>query len=151
MTETYTIRPIGITHSPLNDPEEVRRSDKSRNICEVEVFPEFAQGLEDIEGFSHVVIVFWMDRARYGSIMVTPIYHPEKKRGVFSTLSPNRPNKVGITMAELLERRGNILKIRGIDILDNTPVIDIKPYTKSYVKEITKFGWMGHEYPNAKT
>jgi tRNA-Thr(GGU) m(6)t(6)A37 methyltransferase TsaA len=104
--------------------------------------------LSDIKDFSHIVVIFWMHRATFDSLKVRPIYHPEKLRGVFATRHPDRPNPIGITVAELLAVRGNKLKVKGIDILDGTPVLDIKPYTKYYSTEPYKCGWLdGRSFP----
>lgn len=151
MNSSFELKPIGVVHSSLTTGEQVRNSDKSANLGEVELFQEYTPGLRDIEGFSHIVIVFWMDRAKFDSLEVTPIYEPDSTRGLFATLHPNRPNPVGITIAQLLEKQENILKVKGIDIFDSSPVIDIKPYTESYRKDIRKFGWPQHNYPNAQT
>jgi formylmethanofuran dehydrogenase subunit E len=123
----------------------VRQSNKDENVAEIEIFAEYAGGLDDIEGFSHIILLCWMHKATFRSLKVTPLYHPEKDRGVFATRHPNRPNPIAITTLELLERKGGILKVKGIDMLDGTPVLDIKPYTRRNGKPGAKFGWLSEE------
>ncbi|MFQ6086828.1 MAG: tRNA (N6-threonylcarbamoyladenosine(37)-N6)-methyltransferase TrmO [Candidatus Bathyarchaeia archaeon] len=134
------IKPIGIIHSPYKSIEEIPREYES-TIGEVIVFKEYEQGLQDIEGSSHLIILWIFHKSKGYSLVVKPLYH-EGLHGVFATRHPNRPNPVGVTVVELLERKGNILKIKGIDAIDKTPVIDIKPYTSRDRKENIKTGWM---------
>lgn len=142
MNEFYRIKPIGIIRSSLKTREEVIDSEIDENMGEIEIFEEYEEGLSDLDGFSHIVIVFWMHISSFESLKVRPIYHPEKLRGVFATMHPDRPNPIGLTIVELLERRRNLLRVKGIDMVDGTPILDIKPYTKSYRKVPTKFGWL---------
>jgi tRNA-Thr(GGU) m(6)t(6)A37 methyltransferase TsaA len=86
-----------------------------------------------------------MHKASFKTLKVQPIYYTEKLRGVFATRHPDRPNPIGITVVELLERKEHILKVKGIDMLDGTPILDIKPYTKGYQKEPTKLGWLSEK------
>ena len=134
------IKPIGIIRSPYKSVEEVPREYES-TIGEVIVFEEYEQGLQDIEGFSHLIILWIFHKSKGYSLLVKPLYY-EGLRGVFATKHPNRPNPIGVTVVELLERKGNVLKIRGIDAVDKTPVIDIKPYTSRDRKENIKTGWL---------
>jgi len=145
-----TLRPIGFVRTPLSD-EEVKRS-LGGVEAEIEVLEEFEEGLEGIEGFSHIIVVFYMHKAqgveaplkqrprrllRYGvSLEELPLV------GVFCLDSPHRPNPIGLTVVELLERRGRVLRVRGLDAFDGTPVLDIKPYTPSrFVKEFRIPAW----------
>ena len=134
------IKPTGIIRSPYKSVEEVPREYES-TIGEVIVFEEYEQGLQDIEGFSHLIILWIFHKSKGYSLLVKPLYY-EGLRGVFATKHPNRPNPIGVTVVELLERKGNVLKIRGIDAVDKTPVIDIKPYTSRDRKENIKTGWL---------
>jgi len=134
-----TLRPIGYVRTPLSD-EEVKRS-LGGVEAEVEILEEFEEGLEGIEGFSHIIVVFYMHKAH-------GVEAPLKQRprrllsygitleelplvGVFCLDSPHRPNPIGLTVVELLERRGRVLRVKGLDAFDGTPVLDIKPYTPS--------------------
>jgi tRNA (Thr-GGU) A37 N-methylase len=86
-----------------------------------------------------------MHKSTYRALKITPLYHPEKLRGIFATRHPDRPNPIAMTVLELLERRGSTLKVRGIDMLDGTPVLDIKPYTRRDKKDKAEFGWLSEK------
>lgn len=142
MKKFYKVKPIGIVHFKLKTREELINSKIDENIGEIEIFKEYKKGLCDIDGFSHIAVIFWMHKSSFQSLKVRPIFHPDKLRGVFATRHPDRPNPIGLTIVELLERKGNILKVKGVDMIDGTMVVDIKPYTKSCQKVATKFGWL---------
>jgi tRNA-Thr(GGU) m(6)t(6)A37 methyltransferase TsaA len=148
MKEIFKIKPIGIVHSKFKTRKQVINSEVKENIGEIEISKEYEKGLSDIDGFSHITVIWWMHKSSFKSLKVRPLYHPEKLRGVFATRSPDRPNPIGITIVELLERKENILKVKGIDMIDGTPVLDIKPYTKGYQKIPTKFGWFSEKKYN---
>jgi tRNA-Thr(GGU) m(6)t(6)A37 methyltransferase TsaA len=125
------LKPIGIIHSPYHSREEAPRQGYGREeICQVEVFKDFEEGLNDIERFSHIILIYWLHRSRGYSLMVTP---PEdvKPRGLFATRAPDRPCPLGLSVVELLAREGNILRVKGLDAIDGTPLLDIKPYYSS--------------------
>jgi len=136
------IKPIGIIHSPYKSAREIPR-DYGSAIGEVVVFEEYEQGLQDIEGFSHLMILWVFHKSKEYSLLVKPLYY-EGVHGVFTTRHPNRPNPIAVTVVKLLERKGNTLRIRGIDAVDKSPVIDIKPYTLRDMKENIKTGWLRH-------
>ncbi len=142
MNNSYKVKPIGIVHSSFKTGKEVINSKTNENVGEIEIFKEYEDGLSDLGGFSHIVVIFWMHKSSFRSLKVQPIYHPEKLRGVFATRHPDRPNPLGITIVELLERKGNILKVKGVDMIDGTPILDIKPYTKRDQKVPAEFGWL---------
>ncbi len=142
MKTQLKFKPIGYVHSALNTREETLDSETSENVGTLKILPEFEDGLSDLDGFSHIFVVFWLHKAKFKSLKVQPIYFPEKLRGIFATRHPDRPNPIGITIVELLERKGNILKVKGIDMIDNTPILDIKPYLKRDHKKDAKFGWL---------
>jgi len=109
---------------------------------EIEVFEEFEQGLQDIEGFSHIVVIFWFHRSQGYDLLVKPPGE-ESLRGVFATRSPRRPCPLGLTVVELVAREGNILKVRGLDAIDGTPLLDVKPYIPpAYEKGTVRVGWL---------
>ena len=137
------LKSIGIIHSPYKRKEEVPcQSYKSKEIGKVEVFKEFEDGLKDIEGFSHVIIVYYFHLSEGYSLRVKPFLDQEL-RGVFATRHPHRPNHIGISIVELLERKRNILKIKGIDVVDGTPLLDIKPYVPRFdERKNVKIGWL---------
>ena len=107
----------------------------------VEVLPELEGGLKDIEGFSHLIVIWVFDRAKGFDLLATPpggaIAH-----GVFSTRSPYRPNPIALTVVELLGREGNRLHVRGLDMVDGTPILDIKPYLSNVPEEKLRRGWL---------
>ena len=107
------------------------------------VFEDYEQGLKGIEGFSHLMVLWIFHESKGYSLLVKPLFY-KGLHGVFTTRHPNRPNPIAITVVELLEREGNTLKIWGIDALDKTPVVDIKPYALRDLKENIKTGWLRH-------
>ena len=141
----FELKPIGIVHAPFKSREAIANSNKDDNIGTIEISMDYAEGLDDIDGFSHIILVCWLHRSTFHSLKVKPIYHPEKLRGIFATRHPDRPNPIAITVLELLGRKGNILKVKGIDLLDGTPVLDIKPYTRRDRRDQTNFGWLSEK------
>jgi len=107
----------------------------------LEILPEFEAGLTDIEGFSHLFVIWAFDRSEGYNLVGTPP-SDDRPHGVFATRSPRRPNPIGLTVVELLGREGRILRVRGIDMLDGTPILDIKPYLSSIPQERLRRGWL---------
>jgi tRNA-Thr(GGU) m(6)t(6)A37 methyltransferase TsaA len=123
------IMPIGIIHSPYHNKEDtpIQGAFSPDGRGEVEVFPEFEEGLKDIDTFSHVILIYQFDRS--GEVrLVRPTFLDDEFHGVFASRHPCRPNGLGITVVKLLKRSKNLLEVAGIDVLDGTPLIDIKPY-----------------------
>ena len=148
------LKPIGIIHTPYKKDGDVPyQAYKSKDMGEIEVFKEYEDGLKDIEGFSHLIILYEFHKSVKRSVkrehflessglLVKP-YLNNTLHGVFATRSPNRPNPIGLTIVELLERKENILKVRGIDMLDGTPLLDIKPYVPKFdQRDNVKSGWL---------
>ena len=138
------LRPIGIIHSPFTTPKGTPiQSAAGRNVrATVEVYPEYAQGLRDLEGFSHLILLFHCHRARPYSLAVVP-FMDSAARGVFATRAPSRPNAIGLSVVRLVSRAENILRIQEVDILDGTPLLDIKPYIEDFdVRRNTRKGWL---------
>lgn len=142
------LRPIGVVRSPFRVREDI---DPRRNVRpggfaeargEIEIDPAYAAGLKDIAGFSHLIVIFAFHRSGPGHLLVRPPFQ-SRRRGVFSTRSPRRPNPIGMTVVRLTGRRGNVLKVSGIDMLDGTPVLDIKPYLPGDSKRGIRRGWVG--------
>lgn len=143
--ETISIRPVGLARTPYRSPGEAPIQGRFRPEAqgEVEVFEEFAPALADVDGFSHLTLFYYFHQAREERLTVKP-YLDDAKRGVFATRAPWRPNHLGLTTVRLLERRGNVLVVSGVDMLDGTPVLDIKPYVPAFdhVPEDVKCGWL---------
>lgn len=131
---------LGIVHSPFKTRSEAPRQGTDE-ICEIEIEKDFVEGLKDIEDFSHVHLFYWLDKSEgYNLIVQTP--WEEKKHGVFVTRSPNHPNPIGYSVVKLIERNENILKVKNLDAIEGTPVIDIKPYIKKMdCKTESVSGW----------
>ena len=138
-----TLKPIGIVHSPLTRHSEAPIQPKySEYNGEIEIFPEFADGLKDIDGFSHIMVIFVFHKSRDYELLTYP-YMDNEKRGVFATRSPYRPNPIGISVVRLSAVEGNTLKIEGLDMLDGSPVLDIKPYVPEFEKAAEiRIGWL---------
>ena len=142
--DEWRMRPIGYIQSSYTDTRQVPKGLGTRHTMKgtLEVLPEFERGLQDIEGYSHLFIIWVFHRARGYELIGKP---PTDNRfhGVFSTRSPRRPNPIGLTVVELVRREGASLHLRGIDMLNGTPVLDIKPYTSSIPLNKLRRGWLG--------
>ena len=139
----FTPQPIGYVRSPYKSTQEIPKGLGAKHDAEgiLEILPEFAPGLIDIEGFSHLIVLWVFDRAGKYELLGTP---PSDNRphGVFATRSPRRPNPIGLTIVELLRREGCSIHVRGIDMLDDTPILDLKPYLSSVPMEKLRRGWL---------
>lgn len=139
-----TYRSIGIIHSPFNNLKEMPIQPTSAASAPgvAEVFPEFADGLKDLEGFSHVILLYHLHKALRVDLTVTP-FLGSSKRGIFATRAPTRPNPIGLSIVHLLRVDGNRLELGNIDILDGTPLLDIKPYVPDFDRpEEARAGWL---------
>ena len=149
--DSLTLEPVGIIRSEHRDHAQT----PIQPVCaegspgRVEVFPQFAEALDDIEGFSHLHLIYWLHRAAEvvssvagpSPLKVAP-YLDDVPRGVFATRTPVRPNPIGLSLVRLLERRGNVLVVEGLDVLDGTPLLDIKPYVEKFDLRVdTRGGW----------
>ena len=138
------IEPIGIIHSPLTEPagSPIQASVAEGVQGSVEVFEQYAAGLKDLEGFERIWLLYWFHRAAEPRLMVTP-FLDHVERGLFATRAPCRPNPIGISAVRLLAVENNILRIADVDILDGTPLLDIKPYAPRFDHfEVTRSGWL---------
>jgi tRNA-Thr(GGU) m(6)t(6)A37 methyltransferase TsaA len=144
MMEKWIMRAIGRISSPFQETKQIPKGLGAKHSAEgvLEVCPEFEAGLTDIEGYSHLIILWVFHRSDTFDLLFTPPTD-DKPHGVFSTRSPRRPNPIGLTTVELIRREGRFLYLRGVDMLDGTPVIDIKPYTSSVPESQLKRGWLG--------
>lgn len=139
----FTSRPIGFVSSPYRDTADIPKGLGAKHAAEgvLEVLPELEAGLTDIGGFSHLIVLWEFDRSQGFELVGTPPCdtHPH---GVFATRSPRRPNPIGLTIVELIRREGRSLHVRGIDMLDGTPILDIKPYLTGIPTEVLRRGWL---------
>ncbi len=137
------VKPIGIIHSPFKHREDTPiQPSRSDAIGEIEVFKEYQEGLEDIEGFSHIILIYWFHKSEGYSLKVKP-FLDDKLRRLFATRAPRRPNQIGLSVVRLLERKENIVYVKGIDVIDGTPLLDIKPYVPEFgPQEEIKIGWL---------
>jgi tRNA (adenine37-N6)-methyltransferase len=138
-----TMEPVGIVRSPYKNAADVPRGLGAKHDAEgiLEIRQELEAGLTDIEGFSHLFVFWVFDRSEGFELMVTPP-SDHRPHGVFATRSPRRPNPIALTVVELLRREGRRLFVRGVDMLDGTPILDIKPYLSSVPLERLRRGWL---------
>jgi tRNA-Thr(GGU) m(6)t(6)A37 methyltransferase TsaA len=139
----FTPQPVGFVRTAYQETREIPKGLGAKHEAEgtLEILPEFEAGLTDIEGFSHLIVLWVFDRSDGFELMGTP---PSDNRphGVFATRSPKRPNPIGLTVVELLRRDGRYLDVRGVDMLDGTPILDIKPYLSAIPEETLRRGWL---------
>jgi tRNA-Thr(GGU) m(6)t(6)A37 methyltransferase TsaA len=148
---TFSMKPIGFVRSGYTDKRDIPKGLGAKHDAEgvIEIDGEFEAGLMDIEGFSHLFVIWAFDRSEGFSLQGgTPI--DGRPHGVFATRSPMRPNPIGLTVVELVGRDGTKLKVRGVDMLDGTPVLDIKPYLSSIPMEQLRRGWLAEAEERAR-
>ena len=139
----FTPQPIGFVSSPFKETSAIPKGLGAQHPDEgvLRILPEFEAGLTDIEGYSHLIVLWVFDRADGFNLVVTP---PSDNRphGLFSTRAPRRPNPIALTVVELLRRDGGSLHVRGVDMLDGTPILDIKPYLSNVSADKLRRGWL---------
>ena len=148
------LKPVGMIHSPFKKKEDI----ESKKYAdpkgfdsvqgELEIFKEYEAGLKDTEGFSHLIVLFAFHESEGYSLHTKPLLE-NTLRGVFSTRSPHRPNSLGLTVVKVVERKENIVKVSGIDMIEGTPILDIKPYTSRDQKSPIKLGWLENRMKNS--
>lgn len=147
--------PIGVIHSLFKEPKgtPIQPSGAKGISGTVEVFPEYARGLKDVVGFSHIFLIYHFHLSSGSSLTAKP-YMDSKERGVFAMRGPNRPNPIGISIVRLIRVEGNIIHIQDVDIVDGTPLLDIKPYVPEFdIRKAEKTGWLEkrvHKLPVSK-
>ena len=137
-------KPIGIIHTPFKQPEGTPiQPTASKNISgTIELFSEYIDGLKDLEGFSHIILIYHFHLSKVASLEVKP-YMDTKVHGIFAVRAPSRPNPIGISIVHLSRIEENILYIQDVDIVDGTPLLDIKPYVPEFdTREAPKIGWL---------
>lgn len=139
----FTPQAIGFVRSPYTDTKAIPKGLGTKHEAEgiLEILAEFEPGLTDIEGFSHLFVIWAFDRSEGFELIGSPPFD-ERPHGVFATRSPRRPNPIALTVVELLRLDGPRLHVRGVDMLDGTPILDIKPYMSSIPVEKLRRGWL---------
>jgi tRNA-Thr(GGU) m(6)t(6)A37 methyltransferase TsaA len=136
------MHPIGMIHSPFTDKSQTpiqASSSQARGV--VEVYQEYAEGLQDLDGFSHIFLLYTFNESSGYSLLVKP-FLDDQLRGLFATRFPARPNQIGLSVVRLITRQGNTLEVEGVDMLDGTPLLDIKPYVTDFdMRTDTRSGW----------
>ncbi|MFZ2095166.1 MAG: tRNA (N6-threonylcarbamoyladenosine(37)-N6)-methyltransferase TrmO [Anaerolineales bacterium] len=138
----FVMKPIGVLHSPFTNKKLTPIQPTRSQVCGyAEVFHPFDEGLQDLEGFSHIILLYFFHQSENYTLRVKP-FLDDKLCGLFATRYPCRPNPIGLSIVQLVARRENILDIEGIDVLDGTPLLDIKPYVPDFdVRNDVKTGW----------
>ena len=139
----FTPQAIGFVRSPYTNTKTIPKGLGAKHdaVGVLEILPKFELGLTDVEGFSHLFVIWAFDRAEGFELIGKPPID-ELPHGVFATRSPRRPNPIALTVVELLSREGRYLHVRGVDMLDGTPILDIKPYLSSIPAEKLRRGWI---------
>lgn len=139
-----TYHPIGIIHTPFKQLEEmpIQPTGRASASGTAVLQPKYAEGLRDLEGFSHVILIYHLHRSRKVELTVTPFLASEP-RGVFATRAPSRPNPVGLSIVPLERIEGNVLHLANLDVLDGTPLLDLKPYVPAFdAPGNVRIGWL---------
>jgi tRNA-Thr(GGU) m(6)t(6)A37 methyltransferase TsaA len=139
----FTPQPIGFVSSPFKNTDAIPKGLGAKHEAEgtLNILPAFELGLTDIEGYSHLIVLWAFDRSDGFDLMATPP-SDDRPHGVFTTRSPRRPNPIGLTIVELLGRENGTLRVRGVDMLNGTPILDIKPYLSNIPQEKLQRGWL---------
>ncbi len=128
----FIFKPIGVIRSPFTEKDKTPiQASRSQAVGQVEVYPEFADGLKDIEALSHIYLLYAFHESQGYQLQVKP-FLDDKEHGIFATRYPYRPNPIGFSVVKLLSREGNVLTVEGMDVLDETPLLDIKPYVPDF-------------------
>lgn len=151
--EILNYRTIGTIRSPFKRPEgtPIQPAGGVGVKSEVEIFDEFVAGLQDLDGFSHIMLIYHCHRAQPYRLRIKP-FLDDAERGLFATRAPARPNPIGLSVVRLLRVANNILHIQDVDIVDNTPLLDIKPYVPEFdVHDADRIGWLGQKAADVKS
>jgi len=153
MEKEIIIKPIGIIRTPHKSQKGMPIQGKfEKNIKgQIEIFPEHIQGLKDIEGFSHIILIYYFNKAKEEKLICKPFLEDEP-HGIFAIRSPMRPNHIGFSIVKLEKVKGGKITFSEVDILDNTPLLDIKPYVSHFdAREDVENGWLDKHFANGKT
>jgi len=144
----FILHPIGIIRSPFIEKRDTPiQPPRSSARGSVEVYPEFVDGLRDLEDFSHIILIYYFHQSSGYTLSVKPFLDTQE-RGLFATRYPARPNQIGISIVRLIHIVGNALEIEGVDVLDGTPLLDIKPYVPDFdIHQDVSTGWYSKRKP----
>ena len=145
-------RPIGTIHTPFKTIEGMPiQPNGGRDVdARIHMFPEFSEGLADLDGFSHLILLYHFHKSMNYKLKVKP-FLDDQVRGLFSTRAPKRPNPIGLSIVRLIEIRETVLYIKNVDILDGTPLLDIKPYVPGFDHHAAnRIGWLEKSVDDAK-
>lgn len=151
--DEVSLTPIGVIRTPYSTIEDmpIQPSGAKAVVGDVVVAPAFNDGLDDIEGFSHLILIYHFHRSNGFDLKVTP-FLDDQMRGLFATRAPRRPNPIGVSVVSLLGRSHNILHIGSIDVLDNTPLLDIKPFVSAFdAPDVSVAGWLENKARKFRT
>jgi len=143
------VKPIGVISSPFTDRGSAPiQPFQSKAIGKVTVYKKYQKGLTDIDGFSHIILLYQFHKSKGYDLLVRP-YLDDKLKGLFATRAPRRPNQIGMSVVELIGRKDNVLTVKGIDALDKSPLLDIKPFVPHFsARKKVKIGWLKGKLPN---
>jgi len=152
MKKEIKLKPIGIISTPYKEPKGIPiQGTFERGVKgTVRLFPEYRTGLKDIEGFSHLILIYYFNRSKEEKLVGKPFLE-DQEHGIFTIRSPHRPNHIGFSIVKLETVKDGILTFSEVDILDNTPLLDIKPYVSYFdSRENVKNGWLNKHFKNGK-
>jgi len=152
MQKEIKLKPIGIIRTPYKDPKgmPIQGTFDKSITGKIELFPEYVQGLKDVEGFSHLILIYYFNKAKEEKLVGKPFLE-DTPHGIFSIRSPMRPNHIGFSIVKLEKVEENKITFSEFDILDNTPLLDIKPYISHFdSREDVKNGWLDKHFANGK-
>jgi tRNA-Thr(GGU) m(6)t(6)A37 methyltransferase TsaA len=141
-TMEFIMRPIGVVHTPFSDKDQMPiQAARSQALGLVHLYPEFVEGLQDLEGFTHIHLLYVFHASATYALLVKP-FLDDQMHGLFATRHPCRPNPIGLSVVRLLAHKDELLEVQGVDMLDGTPVLDIKPYVPDFdLREDVRTGW----------
>lgn len=154
MEQIITLKSIGVIHSRFDNLENmpIQPTGEKADMGKIEVFPQFVEGLRDLDGFSHIIVIYFFHRTEQVKLTVKP-FLDVKTHGVFATRTPVRPNHIGMSVVEIDKIEDNNVFINNIDILDGTPLLDIKPFVPGFdvPKSDIRIGWLTKNVQNVST